>query len=167
MFIARALGPSIFVGSFCFSCTWSESWVGLLWNISTSALLACFRFNQLCAIWRENNTNESFVNIALFFTEMRHAIYVIASSRTFLVELRVVFVLVGKYWQITFLNHLYFYRLSDMIWQSKLFSKCFILTSDTYLPRIFCVKHTFYGTFLWYTCIVTSLCNLETRITND
>lgn len=150
MFIARALGPSIFVGSFCFSCTWSESWVGLLWNISTSALLTCFRFNQLCAIWREDNTNESFVNIALFFTEMRHAIYVIAPSRTFLVELRVVFVLVGKYWQITFLNHLYFYRLSDMIWQSKLFS----IMSHFNLWYLFTTLFLCKTYFLWYFLVI-------------
>lgn len=150
MFIARALGPSIFVGSFCFSCTWSESWVGLLWNISTSALLTCFRFNRLCAIWREDNTNESFVNIALYFTEMRHAIYVIAPAHTFLVELRVVFVLVGKYWQITFLNHLYFYRLSDMIWQSKLFS---IMShfNQWYLFTTHFLCKTY---FLWYFLVI-------------
>lgn len=150
MFIARALGPSIFVGSFCFSCTWSESWVGLLWNISTSALLTCFRFNQLCAIWREDNTNESFVNIALFFTEMRHAIYVIARSRTLLVELRVVFVLVGKYWQITFVNHLYFYRLSDMIWQSKLFS----IMSHFNLWYLFTTLFLCKTYFLWYFLVI-------------
>lgn len=151
MFIARALGPSIFVGSFCFSCTWSESWVGLLWNISTSALLACFRFNQLCAIWRENNTNESFVNIALFFNwnAARHLCHRTFSfffgwaQGCFCFGRKVLTNYISK-------SPLFLQTFRYDMAIKTFFQLCLILTSDTYLPRIFCVKHT----FLWHFLVI-------------